>query len=156
MNKLKKCSRCKKKKPRTEFYKNKAKGDGLKAYCKKCSKILDKDYRERNPEKIKQIRKTSNERHLTPTKKFNYRLRSVYNLSRAEFDNLYDKQKGKCKLCRKKIKVSKSVHIDHNHKNGKIRGLLCSKCNLGLGHFQDNAEVLLRASKYILNNGDIQ
>ena len=155
MKRVKRCSKCKKEKPITEFYKNRVRKDGYKQYCKVCCSILDKEYRKQNPEKYRQIRRTSYIKHMTPNKRFNYRLKGVYGLSRLEFDEMYDKQKGKCKLCDKEIQVGISVHIDHNHKNNKIRGLLCGKCNLGLGHFYDNPAVLSKASKYILNDGDI-
>ena len=60
-----------------------------------------------------------------------------------------------CKMCGKNIFIGSTLHIDHNHKNGKIRGLLCGKCNLGLGHFYDNPKVLIKASKYLLKDGKI-
>ena len=40
-------------------------------------------------------------------------------------------------------------HIDHNHKTNKIRGILCGNCNMGLGHFKDNLDVLKNAIKYL-------
>jgi len=39
--------------------------------------------------------------------------------------------------------------VDHDHKNGEVRGLLCHRCNVGLGNFQDNPELLLKAYKYL-------
>ncbi len=63
------------------------------------------------------------------------------------YNTLNSRQKGKCAICNKKSK-SKMV-IDHNHKTGKIRGLLCIQCNSGLGMFRDSRKVLSRAIKYL-------
>jgi len=51
-----------------------------------------------------------------------------------------------CFICNKK---SEKLCLDHNHKTGKIRGLLCSKCNYGLGLFQDNIDFLKNSIKYL-------
>lgn len=152
---VKRCSMCKKDKPLSGFSKNRSRSDGLRAYCKDCASVVDKKWRIENPEKSRRISKTSYDRHMTPEKRFNYKLKHVYNLKREDFDKMYDTQNGKCKLCYKEIKAQVQSHVDHNHDTGVIRGLLCSKCNLGLGHFYDNSDVLVRASKYILMEGDI-
>jgi hypothetical protein len=64
------------------------------------------------------------------------------------------KQGGVCAICEKKetrkykgkiIRLS----IDHNHKTGEIRGLLCHGCNVGIGHFSDSIEFLLKAINYL-------
>ncbi len=63
-------------------------------------------------------------------------------------------QQGLCAIC-KRPEVSqragrvRSLAIDHNHKTGKVRGLLCQKCNLALGNFQDSSDVLLSAIAYL-------
>lgn len=57
-----------------------------------------------------------------------------------------------CGICKTELKSGKGTHIDHCHFSGRIRGVLCNHCNLGLGHFKDNYELLLEASKYIIKN----
>ena len=52
-------------------------------------------------------------------------------------------------MCDKKLKDDRDTHIDHDHKTGKIRSILCNKCNVGLGMFNDDTAVLRRAAKYI-------
>lgn len=63
-------------------------------------------------------------------------------------------QDGKCAICGKgpggMSNTKKRLVVDHNHKTGKIRGLLCGSCNIGLGHFKDNVEILKSAIKYLL------
>lgn len=57
-------------------------------------------------------------------------------------------QSGLCRICCVKMKDG-STHVDHCHKTGKIRGLLCHRCNPGLAHFDDNPETLIRAAEYL-------
>jgi len=62
------------------------------------------------------------------------------------FDEMLEEQGGKCKIC---LLASDDFVIDHNHRTGKIRGLLCRKCNSALGMCNDDADVLLRAAHYL-------
>lgn len=60
------------------------------------------------------------------------------------------KQNGRCEICGcYEIELNKSLCVDHNHKTKKLRGLLCDKCNRGLGFFDDNPDLCREASKYL-------
>ncbi len=66
------------------------------------------------------------------------------------------KQDGKCAICKKvetsvnkKTNKFKDLSVDHCHKTGKIRGLLCSRCNSGLGFFKDDLEIIKNAGLYL-------
>lgn len=67
---------------------------------------------------------------------------------------IFNESKEKCAICNKIEGESqyKRNHIDHNHKTGKIRGMLCPNCNTGLGSFKESPELLLKAIEYIKNN----
>jgi len=65
--------------------------------------------------------------------------------------NLLKFQQGKCAICEKEIS-GKTAHLDHDHTNDIYRGILCSNCNMGIGSFQDNPELLIKASKYLRIN----
>lgn len=65
------------------------------------------------------------------------------------FDRLLVEQQGQCGICRSELL---KPCLDHDHKTGRIRGLLCDSCNLGLGKFLDNAELLERAAQYLKEN----
>lgn len=63
----------------------------------------------------------------------------------------------RCRICGKpltKVGGTKDqvAHIDHDHETGKVRGLLCQECNIGLGKFRDNTEYLLSAISYLNKN----
>lgn len=63
---------------------------------------------------------------------------------------MYDAQNGKCGICFNNMEfLAKTTCVDHDHDNGNIRGILCMKCNLGLGHFEDNIEKMKSAIEYI-------
>ena len=80
-------------------------------------------------------------------------LRDTHGLTIAEYNRWLEKQNGKCAICLKPAKKN-SLAIDHNHKDGRIRGLLCSWCNRGLRFFRDKPIVLKRASAYLLKAGE--
>lgn len=75
------------------------------------------------------------------------KIRSYYGISFEEYIKMLEKQKNLCAICHKKPK--RKLHIDHNHKTGKVRGLLCPKCNQGLGCFYDNGIYIARAYNYL-------
>lgn len=70
--------------------------------------------------------------------------------SYEEFDALYDLHDGDCHICSDPLeRDGKNTHVDHCHDSGRIRGLLCQRCNQGLGHFRDNPSLLEAAVKYL-------
>ena len=69
----------------------------------------------------------------------------LYNLTLDQYHSLYENQDFCCKICGNETKLV----IDHDHKTGKVRGLLCRHCNTGIGMFSDNTEKLKEAIKYI-------
>lgn len=74
-----------------------------------------------------------------------------YGLTPEAYKELYETQKGKCAIpsCPNLIE-----HIDHDHITNKVRGLLCQKCNRGLGHFHDNPTLLREAASYLENQNE--
>jgi hypothetical protein len=73
-----------------------------------------------------------------------------YGITKEIFIQMFQNQEYKCKICKTDINESSS-HIDHCHTTGQVRGLLCEKCNKGLGQFDDNIEFLTNAIKYLKN-----
>lgn len=82
-------------------------------------------------------------------------LKSKYDLTFEEFEAMYEAQHGECKICSRALSDTnfRKTHIDHNHLTGIVRGLLCPSCNLALGKFQDNPEILRRAAVYVEVDG---
>ena len=128
---IKQCRMCNHKKPTTEFYASKHKKrsrDGFQAYCKSCSLM-------------------NNRSHIRKAK---------YDLTDDEYRRILEHQDGVCAICRRaeiaftnKSDRVRSMAIDHDHETGNVRGLLCTKCNTGLGAFEDDPDLLLAAIEYV-------
>jgi hypothetical protein len=73
-------------------------------------------------------------------------LRFRYGIGVEDYEEMYKNQKGKCAICRKK---KKKLDVDHCHRTGKIRGLLCNSCNQGLGLFKDDEKIMKQAANYL-------
>ena len=80
-------------------------------------------------------------------------LKSRYGITPERFDELFNEQGGTCAICKQTYHAT--LHIDHNHTNEEIRGLLCNNCNRGLGHFKDDPERLQAAIQYLQKEGSM-
>ncbi|KQO05064.1 hypothetical protein ASF06_18645 [Agreia sp. Leaf244] len=79
------------------------------------------------------------------------RLRERYKLTTEEFDELRESQAGRCAICGKEDSSESGLVVDHDHRTGRVRGLLCNGCNVGLGFLQDDHEVLTAAAAYLVD-----
>src|ERR1035437_7532901 len=113
---MKICSRCKLEKSEDDFYTNNSLDDKLTYRCKICTAEVYKKRIDKDPAVAKRKQKE-------------YDLRGRYNLSLADYDNMVLNQAGKCGICKKDGKLV----IDHCHDTGKVRMLLCVRCNNNLG-----------------------
>jgi len=73
-------------------------------------------------------------------------------MSEPDYNAMWAAQDGLCAICR--LECSKSLAVDHDHKTGKIRGLLCKKCNMALGLLKDDIQLMSRAIEYLTSNND--
>lgn len=93
---------------------------------------------------------------LTEYRRF-WQTKKKYGIDSMDFDTLWVVFKGKCCICGNDLKLPKSqrgqpldvVAIDHDHKTGNIRGLLCNGCNKGIGYFHDDPILLEKARRYL-------
>ena len=76
-------------------------------------------------------------------------LRIKFNISIEKYNQILNLQNYKCAICQYKCPTGRQLAVDHNHKTGKVRGLLCMECNIGLGKFKDSDDLLLRAISYL-------
>ena len=77
-----------------------------------------------------------------------YMLRHKFGISLAQYDTLLQRQKGVCAICGQSS-TRRTLDVDHDHKNGRVRGLLCSACNTGIGLFHDDPDIFVRIIKYL-------
>lgn len=80
---------------------------------------------------------------------WNAHLKKNYGITAEEYNLLLEKQGGVCAICAEPCTSGKRLAVDHNHKTNIIRGLLCGKCNRGIGNFLDNTDLLLAAVEYL-------
>jgi hypothetical protein len=121
----------------------------LKGYiCKLCSHEYQKNYF--TPEKHKHY----NEKYFLTRK--DTKLKKRYNMSLVEYESMLKKQNYSCAICcisiddhQQKKGAKKHFAVDHCHKTGNVRGLLCYKCNMGLGYFDDDSTKLTQALSYL-------
>jgi hypothetical protein len=80
------------------------------------------------------------------------KLKAAYGITPEQFDAMVTAQGGVCVLCGNPPagkRHTQVLHIDHDHRTGRVRGLLCDTCNVGLGSFRDNPDLLKRAAAYL-------
>ena len=163
MSKIKTCTKCKKLLPLENFHISKKTRDGLKCRCKNCrsedakfdrnknkEKYLKKEAqrRIRNKESIRLSRRKYHQK--TKDKRFAYRLEQVYGITITDYDNMYLDQNESCAVCFiEQDKLHRRLCVDHCHTSGKVRGLLCDKCNRMLGQINDKIKVLKSAINYL-------
>lgn len=124
------CPGCQQELTIADFGSNRASKDGHAAYCKPCHNAKGKE--------------TYTRLHGSTR---SYHLKRRYGMSESEVDALIDAQAGVCAVCRSRP----ARHVDHDHMTGRVRGVLCSGCNQGLGNFRDDAASLRRAIDYLEN-----
>ncbi len=108
-----------------------------------------------NPDKIKEHQKkwyeANKEKKLAYSKKS--KLKRKYGISLDEYQQKLENQNYSCKICGSKVaqesNPDRNFAVDHCHTTGKVRGLLCIKCNTGLGMFKDNSDLIIAAYNYI-------
>ena len=139
MEKTKHCPKCQTTKPWSAYYLSK-RGNHPQAYCIPC-------HTKYTVERNKSIPKETRAAYTRTS-----RLRKTYGLERREYDALLQSQGGVCAICKTSSPLGKgpnSWKVDHCHKTGKTRGLLCNRCNCALGQFKDNIESIKRAIEYL-------
>ena len=100
-------------------------------------------------------RKPESDLYDSLSKQHIHNLKKKYGLSTNAYKALVESQNYRCKICRKycfNAKNRVALFVDHNHKTGKIRGLLCHSCNVLLGFADDCPVILLKAIRYLKEN----
>lgn len=136
----KKCSKCGVVKPIDLFYVESRRPDGRMCHCSECHKVAQIPG---------QVRYKATDKYRAALRR--RRLRNKFGLSVAEFDSLFEAQGFCCAICKSKKPHGRFArfHVDHDHRTDEVRGLLCNRCNIGLGMFLDDPKRLRMATQYI-------
>lgn len=110
-----------------------------------------------NPKRYNAI--SAQSRLRNPNTERNGHLRRNFNITLVEYNVMLEAQTGLCAICKEKEtthshkgKEPQYLAVDHNHTTGKIRGLLCFKCNTTLHYFEKNKEVIINIENYLRSN----
>lgn len=163
----KECNTCRVEKSLEEFYKssvykkNPAARSAYQGHCIQCRRKVVYKYYDRIklecPDRCKENHKKfrAKWKQLDPEKQKFMTLKENFGIRKEDWENIFNTQEGKCKICRKsQSELSKTLCVDHCHKTGQIRGLLCFSCNSALGLFDDNILSIEKAADYLKNTDD--
>lgn len=169
--KTKICSTCKNELDISSFQKREVSKDGYRGQCKACrkptfdkykkskkGKLSKKQWEDRNKVKINKTQKEWRDNNKDKMKVIQKRYRTnnpdshrkylmqKYGITEKIYDLMVKVQKGKCLICKEK---PKRLYVDHCHETNIVRGLLCNKCNQGIGYFKDSINNLKNAIAYL-------
>ena len=176
MTKTKICSKCKKRKLLKYFSIESARKDKLRSWCRRCDSERNCNFRQNNQkiirkkdrlrylkrkkegyfikhrkqtEKARLIRKRKNQiKYKLLARQVSWKMNKI-KFTVQEFYDLLRQQDKCCAICKRRIRSISDLHLDHDHKTKKVRGLLCDTCNWGLGQFYDSTLLLKNAINYL-------
>ena len=136
-NGFRNCTSCGDRKHSSEFYASSTRRGGIVTVCKPCSLKASREYNFKN------------RLHLTMKR---------HGMTVDDYDSILISQSGSCAICKTKDPGGENGRfcVDHDHKTGIVRGLLCNPCNWGIGHLRDNPEILRSAIQYLEKNRTAQ
>lgn len=155
------CSRCKQEKWSSEFrYRSgrprTGKRRGKDSRCNDCVRAYSQTPRGREIQSASSRRFLNKMRAENPAelrrRQRSSNLKKHYGITQCQYDRLSESQSGKCRICGRADSVSGRLHIDHDHQTGRIRGLLCGNCNVGIGVFGESVSLLKIAIEYLTSS----
>ena len=176
---MKKCYKCQKQKKHSNFYKNRAKSDGLQTMCKKCSskrvrslyansivKVTKKTKKCLLCKKIRRVSRFGRNKLASDglqsicnpctnekARKYarEHHLHTRYGLTIDDYNKMLSNQKGVCKICKALPTTSSNnkLAVDHCHISGDVRGLLCTRCNVVIGQIENIAHLYDKINDYL-------
>ena len=146
------CTVCKVEKEETEFAPSHRANS--KSLCRPCNTKQLREWRSRNRESHNAYQKKYKARK--PEIYRNAILKTKYGIGISEYEQMHIDQGGVCAICGKpetaadrRTKVTRKLSVDHCHNEGHVRGLLCGKCNPGIGLFMHDEGLLMKAIEYL-------
>jgi hypothetical protein len=155
---FKRCSRCKKTETEVHFSPSKHHIDGATNWCNLCQReyylknkdrinAKNKEYQEKNKDRISKQRKEFYKKNSDRLKEI--KMMRVYGIGMEDFARLLNNQNNACAVCKTKNPIGNGFCVDHDHKTGVIRGILCPGCNTAIGLMRDDPQILQSAISYL-------
>lgn len=148
---MKQCTRCRAIREKSEFRKQPQNRDGLQSHCKYCQNASKEEWRKKN---IVRVRAHARDFYKKNPVRAKGRLIQKYLKGNSWeqcweiYQTMLNSQNHTCAIC-KRHDSKRALHIDHCHKTGNVRGLLCHNCNLTLGRMDESIENLISAAEYL-------
>jgi len=143
---MKRCPRCNKRLALSEFRTRNGKPF---PWCRPCDRQYNRDLRAENVERYRGY--DSNRRASNPLRHRPGVLKRAYGITVTDYERILREQNGRCAICRTDAPMGpgKILAVDHDHANGRVRGLLCGKCNMAIGLFGESTTRLRQAIAYL-------
>lgn len=139
---MKQCAKCKEYRIEREFQKDRTTKDGYDYNCKSCNSAESKAlWASEKGKKSQQARSRK------------YELRRLYGITLQQYEIMFIEQNGSCAICSiKQEEVGRNFDVDHDHKTGIVRGLLCVNCNTALGLLKEDKNRAEKMFQYLEHN----
>ena len=152
---MKICTKCKIARSLDQFEKNSRAKDGLNYHCKECRREAARARYKKNPKP--HVERNRKYREGNPDKIRCLKFRTVFGITLEEYERMSATQNNLCAICKlpetslnnQKVGGVRRLAVDHNHKTGQVRELLCSHCNKALGSAREDIKILSRMIEYI-------
>lgn len=151
------CLSCREWKPSSEFNHHPTGLGKMQSRCRPCKakECNERYHADPGRHAVRQKVWADANRDKVRKARYSHSLRTKYGVDIEEYEAMFRTQKGRCAICQS-AEPGRHCHyfaVDHCHKTGVVRGLLCLNCNDGLGRFGDSAEMLVAAAAYL--GGDL-
>jgi len=133
---MKTCKECHRTLDDGQFNKNCGMHDGRLNTCKDCVAAYAKDYRSKNREVLRKLKSIAARKRK-------------YNITPDEMYGIFEKQGKVCAICGRNNPTGRGWQVDHEHTTGKVRGILCHRCNTAIGMLKDDPNLLQQALDYL-------
>lgn len=166
---MKRCKACGEAKPLDDFYANRLGRDGRRPECKACTSATRKERYRQNPQKyvdrVKRWQRENREKYNAKQAKWRAenpdRIREghllrKYGITQADYEGMLQEQAGGCSICGDPPPEKVSLHVDHDHDTGAVRGLLCVRCNNAIGMLRENVDLLTLVAEYLEVPGPVR
>jgi hypothetical protein len=157
---VKRCKHCGETKSLDEFYGDPKARDGRRPECKACNlagrarkyaanpqPYIDrvKKWQQENPERLNENRREYRRRPARQSADRAGYLKRKYGMTIADYERMFEAQGRVCAICGEE----RTLHVDHDHVTGSIRGLLCFRCNQAIGSLQEDHDIFQKAADYL-------
>ena len=160
----KQCKRCGEVKSLDDFYRHEGCRDGVRPECKACNLAAKARRHAANPEpareRTRRWQEENPDRYRAKAAAYaadgrkalsnrRHHLKKKYGITLEAYDDTLAEQGGVCAICSRDPRPDISLHVDHNHETGELRGLLCFSCNVTVGHVREDHDHLTAIARYL-------